>query len=84
MAVNGPLNFSAPFTPFYAKKGKPSETSSSAETKLFLILDSGSIEHYTKYSKDDLWVICSNPSFVPESRDDLFFIARSIFHGKGR
>lgn len=47
-----------------------------SDTKLFLILDSGSLEHYKKYSKDDIWIISSQSSFCPKYKDDIFFLAK--------
>jgi hypothetical protein len=38
-------------------------------------------EHHSCYSKDDLWIISSNSNMIPRNADDIFFLARSVFHG---
>lgn len=30
---------------------------------------------------DDIWIVSSNPSFAPRNADDVFFLARSVYHG---
>lgn len=30
---------------------------------------------------DDIWIISSNLSFAPQNPNDIFFIARSVYHG---
>jgi hypothetical protein len=62
-------------------RNESSQTFKSAPPRKCLYLPERSREHHSSYAKDDLWIISSNASFVPRNADDLFFFARSVFHG---
>jgi hypothetical protein len=49
--------------------------------QLYLTFDKNSREHYSHYAKDDIWIISSNATFAPRNADDIFFLARSVYHG---
>lgn len=65
--------------PYFAKKKFSEEDSASKsneDNRVFLVIEQTSKEEYTRYNKDDLWIISSENSFCPKSPDDLFFFAK--------
>jgi len=67
--------------PSYRKMKGLSEDATDKKAPLFIVLDKDSREHYTKYAKDDIWIVSSNLSFTPQKSSDIFLIARSVYHG---
>eukprot|EP00897_Mesotaenium_endlicherianum_P006403 jgi/Mesen1/5791/ME000293S04946 len=58
--------------------GGAAHSTSSEET---FMLKLPMLESSSKYSKGDVWIICSNSQFVKQARCDVLLVAAALYHG---
>lgn len=75
--TNVPVYFNCEFV----SSGSDRKRMVPSQCQFYLKFNDDSKEHYSNYAKDDIWIISQDPKFRPKTRNDLFMIGRSIYHG---